>query len=80
MSEKGRSSPALPRRWASSMSTPPVMRPISLAIKTASAKSSPASTSRTAGPAGRVGVRRRGSPPLWAMTDSAASRMAGAER
>ena len=53
-----------PGAWASSMSTPPVMRPISLAMKTASEKLSAACTSRTAAPAGRWGDSVRPRPGL----------------
>ena len=69
-----------PMSWACSMSTPPVMRMISLEINTASLKSSGARTSRTAGPEGLWGTSVRGPPGFFSMTGRAAQRTSGVER
>ena len=50
--------------WASSMSTPPVIRAISLARNTASEKSSAAWKYRTAHPEGACASSSRSSPPF----------------
>ena len=65
---------------ASSMSMPPTMCPISLAMKMASDRLLSAAATRTGEPWPIMGINSLGSPWLWDMRGRAAERISGVER